>query len=210
MSFGAIRARISEEMRRGEFSTSSTVIAKAVEAAISYFKRRRFYFNEFEDTTFTHSSSTTFHTLSADVIKIDSAKAVLGTRDWPLTQLTWKEIDEIDANQHRGFPSFYTIHGNLFRLYPVPNQDTVIRISGIGELPTVSASATWNTTNAWVEDEHGEPMIRAKAKAYLFRDILRNITQAAVFDQQAELEAREIQRETRAKAGTGRVRQPGW
>lgn len=210
MTFGLIKARIADEMKRGDLTACATAVAQAVVSAISFYSRRRFYFNEFVDTTYTHSASQTYVSLSSDVIQIDSMKAVISSRDYPLSLMGWKEMDSVDSGQFFGYPDFYAIKANRVRLYPPPNQDYVIRTSGVKELPEVSLNATANATNAWVDTSDAEGIIRNKAKAYLFRDHLRNHQQAQVFDAQAEREASELSRETKAKASTGRIRQSYW
>ena len=206
MNYGTMKQRIADEMRRGDLTVCATVVASSIISAIEYFKRRRFYFNEFLDTTFSASASVTAVSLSSDVIAIDSLKVVIGNRNYPLEPMGWKEMDAIDSGQFFGYPDYYAIHSGMIRFYPPPNGNYVIRMSGIRELPEVTLDATTNATNAWVDTVDGEAMIRAKAKAYLFRDFLRDQNQARIFDSQAELEAREIARENRAKIGSGRVK----
>lgn len=210
MTFGVIKTRIADEMRRGELTACATAVATAVISAIEFFKRRRFYWNEFVDTTYTHSASQTYVTLSSDVIQIDSMKAIISSRDYPLSPLGWRELDAMDAGQVFGYPDFYAIKADRVRLYPAPSQDFTIRTAGIRELPEVSVSATANATNAWVQTDNGEAMIRAKAKAILFRDHLRNHQQAQAFDTEAERVANQIERENKAKTATGRIRPSSW
>lgn len=210
MSYGIIKARIADEMRRGDLTACATAVATAVISAIEHFKRRRFYWNEFHDTTYTHSSSQTYVTLSSDVIQIDTMKVTVSNRSYPLSQMGWRELEAMDSTGVFGYPDFFAINANRVRLYPVPNADYVVQTSGIAELMEVSLSATANALNAWVDTADGEGMIRNKAKAYLFRDYLRNHQQAEVFDKQAEREATEISRESKAKTSTGRIRPSSW
>ena len=51
MTFGAMKARISNEMKRGELSASATAVQDSILSAIKYLERRRFTWNEFADTT---------------------------------------------------------------------------------------------------------------------------------------------------------------
>lgn len=210
MNYGTMKQRIADEMRRGDLTACATVVASAVISAIEYFKRRRFYWNEFVDKTFSTSASVTAISLSADVIQVDTVKVRVSNRDYPLEPMTWKEMDAIDSGQFFGYPDYYAIHSGKIRFYPPPLGNYLVRMSGVQELSEVTLDATANATNAWVDTVDGEAMIRAKAKAYLFRDFLRDHAQARVFDQQAELEAREIARENRAKTSAGRVKPARW
>lgn len=86
MTFETIKARTSREMKRGELSACATAVQSSILSAIKFYERRRFWFNEFVDTTITASASSTYTTLSVDVIVIDSMKAVINGRDYPLAK----------------------------------------------------------------------------------------------------------------------------
>ena len=214
-TFGVMKARVAAEMKRGELTASATAVQAAVLSAIEFFKRRRFYFNEFNDALLTASASATYVTLSRLVsdssirpIIFDSIKAVIGTRDYPLTARNWKEIDSIDAGQWYGYPEWYAIHAEKIRLYPPPNQAYVLRISGVKDLIEVTAGAAAGVTNAWTND--AEEMIRCKAKSTLFRDELRNMQMAGIFESEAERVYKELLKEVTAKTSSGRIRPTNW
>ena len=210
-TFGTMKSRIAREMKRGELSASSSAVQDSILSAIEYFKRKRFYFNEFNDVTAPSSASQTYMSLSSFGIRpilLDSVKGVIGNRDYPLTAKTWQAIDSIDAGQWYGFPEWYSIHTEKLRLYPPPNNAYVVRIAGIKDLTEVSASATSNATNPWVDD--AEQMIRCQAKGYLFRDALRNVALGQQFRADANDSFRELSKETRAKTPVGRLRKTNW
>lgn len=206
-TFGTMRARVAREMKRGEITASSTAVADAIVSAIDLLKQHRFTFTEFHDEQITASGSTTYVPLtrmSVVAAKVDTIKVVISSRDYPLDEKSWSEIDAIDSGQWYGYPEFYAIQGDEIRLYPPPNQNMTLRIAGVKELSEVSAAATNGATNAWMTE--GELLIRHTAKANLFRDELRNNAQADYFDVQAGRARRELQRKANDLAATGRVR----
>jgi len=214
-TFGVMKARIAQEMKRGELTASATAVQASVLSAIEFFKRRRFHFNEFNDALLTASASATYVTLSRLAtdsgirpIIFDSIKAVIGTRDYPLTARNWREIDSVDAGQWYGYPEWYAIHSEKIRLYPPPNQAYVLRISGVKDLIEVTAGAAAGVTNAWTND--AEEMIRCKAKSTLFRDELRNMQMAGIFESEAERVYKELLKEVTAKTSAGRIRPTNW
>ena len=205
-TFGTIKARVSGEMKRGELSASATAVQSAVLSAIAYLERRRFPWHEFHDEQITASSSTTyvpFSRMSVTPIIIDSVKMVIGSRDYPLMRRSWNEIDSIDAGQWYGYPDYFAIHGENFRLYPPPNDDYVMKIAGVKKLDEVSAGAAASATNAWMTD--GEELVRLTAKSMLFRDELRNSELANYFSSESTRVMSEIKREVNAKVASGRI-----
>jgi len=212
-TFGTIKGRVSDEMKRGELSASSTAVQASVLSAIAHLERRRFPWNEFEGASATASSSALYVPFSRftqdggvtfiSPLIIDSLKVQVNGRDYQLLRKTFRHIDAIDADEWYGYPDWYAVHGQQIRLYPGPNQEMVLSLSGVKRLTEVSISASASATNAWVTD--GEELVRLIAKSMLFRDELRAPDLAGYFRQEANDIMREIQRETIAKTSSGRL-----
>ena len=205
--FATIKARIASEMHRGELSASASAVQAAVLSAIDCYKRRRFYFNEFNDEVATCSSSATYMSLnrfSVGSLDIDSVKMIITNRDYPLSKATWNQLDSVDAGQFYGYPDYFAIHADKFRFYPPPNAEYEVKVSGVKELTEISANAAGSATNAWVDD--AEEMIRYKAKANLFRDHLRDYNSAERFEMEAQRSYRELRKEVIAKTSAGKLR----
>ncbi len=211
-TLGTMRARIEREMKRGDITASATCVVDAIVSAIAFFENRRYAFNEFHDQTFTASSSTTYvpvAQIGLTPIKLDTVKAVIGSRDYPLRERTFKQLDDIDAGQWYGYPDYYAWQGEALRLYPPPNDNYTIKISGYQKLTEISAAASAGASNAWMTD--AEEMIRLKAKALLFRDELRNFDTAKMFEEAALRSLREAPfRKATTLTATGRIRPSSW
>lgn len=213
-TFGVMKARIAKEMKRGELTASATAVQSAVLDSIKFFEARRWAWNQFLDETHTTTADDPYVTLTAtlQVVKFDSVKAIIGTRDYPLTPATWIAIDSVDSGQWSGYPEYYTEYDvdnagstqQRLRLYPIPNDAYTMKLSGLRKLPEVSASATANATNAWMVI--AEEMVRCRAKGYLFRDELRAPQNAQHMFGEAERKATELRRETRQRQGSNRIR----
>lgn len=207
MNFGKMKSRIAREMKRGELSASSSAVQSAVLSAIKRFENRCFTWNEFQDEQITASASVSFVPLSRMTnipVVIDSMKALIGNRDYPLDQKSYAFIDGIDSGQYYGYPEYYAFHGDQIRLYPPPNSDITLKISGVWRLPEISASASASASNGWTND--GEELVRLQAKAMLFRDELRNPQLADYFEGEAARVMRELSRRVTSFRGSGRVR----
>jgi len=203
-----MKARIADEIHRGELSACSTAVARAVISAINYYERRRFPWNEFEGELKTTVASTTAVTLSItsvpNIINLDSVRMVIGQRDYPIPEVPWSRMEAIDSGQYFGYPEMYSIHSNKVRLYPPPDSAYPMRWAGIKKLDDVSLNATAAASNKWLTD--GEELIRLRAKTSIFRDNLRNPNLAQFFQAESERVYGELHREVLFKAASGRVR----
>jgi hypothetical protein len=211
MTFAVMKARIASEMKRGELTASATAVQSAILDAIDFWKDRRFTFNEFRDENHSTSASVAYVTITSTlkIVKLDSVKVTIGTRDYPLIPQTWQYLEMIDSGQWTGYPEMYARYEeDLIRMYPIPNDGYVVKLSGIKELTEISASATGSASNAWTGQ--AEELIRLHAKGNLFRDQLRNGEQAGVMFTQAERRYLVLQRRMGKQAGSGRLRRYYW
>ena len=202
-TFGVMKQRISDEMKRGDLSLSSTAVQSSILSAIAHLERRRFWFNELTETVVSASSSATYVSLPATLLMVDSVRVTVGSRDYALSERPWGWINDVDSGQYYGYPDYFALKADQMRLYPPPNQDMPLTISGIQKLTEVSAAATADATNAWMTD--GEELVRLIAKGMLFRDEVRNPQMAEYYRSEGERMMRELNRQTTNKA-SGRIR----
>ena len=193
-TYGKIKQRVSDEMKRGELSISSTAVAQSVIDAINHFKNRRFWFNTgFEEVTTTPDTPTLGSAVTG-ILKIDSVKAKIGTRDYPLRPMSYLEMERIDSGQWAGYPEYYSHYNDNIRLYPIPNATYSVAVSYVKDLSEITLSSTAQATNEWVDD--CEAMIRKRAKGELFENELRNSAEADKMYMSAEREYRELNKLT--------------
>ena len=210
-TYGTMRSRIASEMKRGDISASATCVGRAIMSSIAFWEHKRFDFNEFSGQDFTASASTTyvpFSQIGINVLKVDTLKAIIGSRDYPLIARSFRQMNDVDAGQWFGYPDYYALRGSDLRLYPPPNDDFAMRMSGIQQLTDVSLNASNAATNSWMVE--AEEMIRLKAKANLWRDELRSMETALQFEAEAgrSWKISPFRRATN-RTSTGRIR-PRW
>lgn len=203
-TLGTMRTRIAREMKRGDILATDASVIDAIVSAIGFYENERFFFNEFRDESFSAVASTAYQTLTITPVIIDSVKALIGTRDYPLISKTWGELEAIDSGQFEGYPDYYAWHSDELRLYPPPNDSYTIKVSGVKILTEVSVSATNATSNAWTTD--AKDMIRLHAKSVLWRDELRNVDTSKQFLEAAVMERASLKRRTTRLTGSGKLR----
>jgi hypothetical protein len=210
-TLGNLRSKIANEMKRTELHASATAVTTAIVEAIEYYAGNRFIWNEFDGGLKTLVASSTAVTMSIAGIgrirDLDSVKANISSRDYPLTKRSWVELDHADSGQFHGYPQDYAIHGTSLRVYPPPNDNYILRIAGLKSLDEISIGATAGASNAWTDPSQGEQLIKLKAKSNLWRDHVRNPSQAREFAAHAADQFKQIRRTTNAFKGSGRTRQ---
>lgn len=182
-TYGTMQDRIADEINRTNLTSQ---IQKAIISAIKHYERKRFYFNETRDITFSLSSSQEFYSASDNsaipkLVEIDEVVVTVSNNRYYLTPRTYDYLERISTGQqYTSTPNDYAYYAQKLRVYPIPVEAYPIRISGVQRLDTLSATTD---TNAWMTD--AEELIRARAKKDLFANVIRNPEEAVV---QANLE----------------------
>lgn len=177
-TYGDIVTEIVDESRR---SMSST-IERLVLDAITHYETERFYFNLLRDQTFSLSTSQEYYT-SADnsmiprILELDKLTMTVSSNDKrTLEKWSWNYIEDINAEATTGQPFAYAYWGQQIRFYPTPNTGYEVRLAGLLQLPSLSASTD---TNAWTQRGNGKELIKQRAKSLLYSEYLRDDTNAA-------------------------------
>jgi hypothetical protein len=138
-----LKAVIADDLHRTDLTTR---IDDAVLSAIRHYERKSFYFLE-GVTTFTATSSATYHDIPVDFKDDDSLLVTISGSKTPVIRASHREIDEKDTGLIFGSPSEYAFYQNKFRFYPVPNQDYTMTLSyhKTLDLPSASGSNAWTT-----------------------------------------------------------------
>lgn len=194
-TFGTIKQRVADEMKRGEITASATAVQNSVLDSIKHYETRRMWFNEVVNASqVTVANTPTLSAMPTGLVRIDSFRITVSGREISLTPWNYQYMDSIDSNQWSSIPEHYAVYADKIRLYPRPNASYTCTISFIKRLTEVSASATTGATNAWVNE--CEPVIRNYAKGLLFQNELRNYNEAAYWFSESEREFKELQKET--------------
>ncbi|MGH6954427.1 MAG: phage adaptor protein [Alphaproteobacteria bacterium] len=204
--YGAMQSRIADEIARSDLTNQ---VKLAIQSAIDFHERERFYFNE--DTTTWSTVANQEYYGSADnaeipnLVEIDALKINANGRTYPLLPRDFAYMDAVSSTTtHTGDPVDYCYFRQRFRFYPIPSATRTVTLAYVKRLSTLSISAD---TNAWMTD--GEELVRARAKWNLFLNVIRNPEEAA-FMKAIEREALSALRaETTRRISVGRIRPAG-
>ncbi len=199
-TFQIMYDRIATELRRSNLVSE---IKDAINDAIDEASKNRFYFNEMRGLTFNTVSATEYYD-DQGIVEIDAIYTVIAGSRRELREALDTEIDCLsEGNVQIGQPFKYARRGTEFRLYPVPDAAYTVVFNGYGKLsPSPLVNPT--DTNAWVNDS--ERYIRALAKSYVFRDVIRDAGEATLYAAMAEDYKQELLEETTTRIGTGQMR----
>lgn len=201
--YGTMQARIADELARTDLTTQ---IQRAIQSAIKIYERERFYFNEATATFSTVANQEYYGTSDladiATLVEIDAVKLTVNGRSYPLVERDFAYLDAVSTTaSYTGDPSDYAYFKLQIRLYPIPNAARTITLAYIKRFTTLSASGD---TNAWMTD--GEEMVRMRAKADLFVNVIRSPEEAALCHEGELIAYTALTNETTRRITSGSLR----
>lgn len=187
-TLGALKAEIADDM---DDTSLATAVASAITRAIAFYQRKRFWFNETRDETYTTVASQAVYSSSddseiPDFYQIDSITAIVGGEVRELERITIGEWESYNRTTPvEGQPTSYASFNEKLYIAPFPDGAYQIRITGLKKIDAPASDDEAN--NAWML--HAFELIRARAKGDVFRNKKRNYeaADAAMVDEAAEL-----------------------
>lgn len=201
-----MQRRIWRELDRDDITAP---VQDAIQSAVKFYTGQRFWFNEQRWTAST-STGIEYYSLPNDFREVDTINiSTQSNNRYQLRRRSWAELDAFaqSPGQLTGYPSDYAIQRNELRVFPVPNGQFAMELSGQGDLTDLSADAA---TNAWMV--HGEELIRSRACV----DILETYTQdydsprIDVYRRREQENFNRLKIESNKRMSTGTVRRSLW
>lgn len=203
-TFLALKTEIAGDLKRSNLTTE---IAAAVQSAIAWNERTRFWFNETRSVTFNTVASQEFYgtadsTDIPNMLKIDSVFLRDGNNVYPLDRAYDAEQEEESQNATlTGRPTqfSYSAVGQI-RLLPVPAAVYPMRIHGVKRLTALSADGD---TNAWTTEAY--ELTRCTAKRFLYTHIIKDMEQAQIMVMAETAAKDQLLVETSQRRALGRI-----
>ena len=206
-TLATMRTRIAGELIRTDINSE---IDAAIKSAIALFEGQRYAFNEARlrlDTVASqelYTLPTDLRTVAGsalatgeDIIDIDSITLRWSSTGDPMEQVdnAWMEV--YNSTSSTGQPCYWSRWDATLRIGPIPDAVYSLYMFGTKKLSTLSADGD---SNAWMIQ--GERLIRAKAKALVARDVLKNSDEFGA----AETAVREAEIELARKGSANQTR----
>lgn len=163
-------------------------IQLAILDSVSFWQNERFYFNEYRTTgAFSTVVGQEFYTSSdwpdiATIQHIDKLSVLISGNRYFMIGRTEQWMEDISINPSwSGQPVSYSYYNYQLRFYPIPNGVYPVNVLGTKEFTALSSNSD---SNPWTND--AEPMVRATAKQYLYRDTILDDQKAMSMGQSAQ------------------------
>ncbi len=172
-TLGELKTRILDETKRPSLTSQ---VAKAITDAIEFYAIFRFPFNEALDETITSVAGTAAYTVPANFRNLILAEiTVSGQRSDLAEGMGWEEYRAITRSANSfSQPTDIVFYGSDLYLYPTPADAYLLSLSYCSKLDDFVDDTS---ANAWTGV--AEPLIRNRAKALLYAEVIRSPEEAA-------------------------------
>lgn len=186
VTFGQFISTIANEINRDDLNTE---IGDAINAAITEVETERYTFNQAIDTTKSFTSGVSTIALPDGFFSMVSFKYSDGsyTRTLQSRSINW--IEEQDDNSYTSRPEYYAIFNEDLRIFPVPNSAYACTIS---YFRTYTQPAVSGDTHNLIDNAYN--LIKYKAKAFLFPNLLDDPDRGTFFQGLATAELARLKR----------------
>ena len=204
MNFGDMKTRVAKLIQDpSNTAVSAADVGSAINEAISYWKHKRFWFNEAEDATVSITAADpVIGDMPSDLlIPLAVGGIVIDYNDlrYPLQKISTLEYDDMNT-EATGVPCYYTIRAGSYEVYPYPDIAYTAVVRYLQDYTDLSGSSDTNdfTNNA-------DRLIMYEAAGRLSGDFRQDAEMAARFYNMVSLEERRLMTRTHATNSTGRI-----
>lgn len=170
-TFLEVQQRIaSDYLNRSDYGNE---VKRSILAAIRYYERRRWRFNE-TASSIACSSGQTFVSLPANFLVLDHFRINATGGSYELHREDLADLLDMRADSSTGIPTHYTIQANKIELFAIPNSAYSCPLYYIKSLTELSADAD---TNAWTQGGM-QDLIAYHATKLMWRNVIRNEKEA--------------------------------
>ena len=200
-TFLQMRTKIADYLDRSDLTDQ---IKDAINRAIEYYEKERFWFNEKVGTFATVANTKNYGSaggVPTDIAEIDYVEVTQSGKEYELKPRTFDYIKQRQGYDPTGLPTDYAFYQENFYLNPVPNGIYTITISYQQKYTALSADADTNDFTTDAED-----LIEARSRWWLYKNVIKDREEADLAKQD-ELDALNSLREkTRKLIATGYVK----
>lgn len=190
-TLAVMKTRIADELMRSDLTSQ---IASAIDEAITFYQKQRFYWNELDNVTWnTVADQTEYVTADEPYIPIaydvDDMFILIGINEYRVKRIDPTRWRLLKNSSTKGQPFQYAYFNRTVYLYPTPTQVYEMRL--VGHFKIDAPASDDEADNPWMTD--AADLIRHRAKMILYRDVILDEKQAAICSQ-AETEQLVMQR----------------
>ncbi len=198
-----LRTKISARLKDPNNTAVSVAEVDAViNDAINQYKKKRFWFNEFEANVTLEINNPILPSLGftvLDLFKRDGIVINYANTRWVVDKILPVQYDQINV-QGTGIPSVYTYRNNQFELYYYPDSDYITTVRGLKDYAPLVAT---DDTNDFLE--YAADLIMYEALSRLFAEFRQDTKMEAYYSARAEDQYKRQIADTNKRNKSGRV-----
>lgn len=211
-TFGALQTKVSTRLKDpSNQAVSASDVADVINDAIEHWSKKRFWFNEFQETvtltvgspTLTLATNTPLYLFKEDGVVINYAQC-----RWPLAKISPAEYDEMNV-EGKGLPFAWTERNNGYEVYWYPDVAYSAIVRGVKAYARFATDGSENsqsndfTTNA-------ADLIMYEALSRLYGEFRQDPKMEEYYSNRASNEYQTLKRQTRRDKATGRIAVEGF
>lgn len=201
-----LRTNIADDINRSDLSTQ---IDKAINRAIRFYRRDRFWFQETSGTFATVASQQVYSTadgIPSDIAEIDYVKITYDT-NWivELDPATLQEVQNLNIGNYTGKPEKYAFYQQKFYLWPLPDAAYTVTVFYTKNYTDLSSGSDSNDYTNYAQE-----LIENRARWWLNMRIIKDM-EAAKSDKEMEIESlNALRAETERYISSGQITATSW
>lgn len=173
-------------------AVSAVQVKKYINKSIDYWKKRRFWFNEVNDTDTLTAQSPDFpypDDFLVPVIKDGGFVIEYGGVRWPLSKIDMPVYDALYLSNGYGLPRWYARNGDAeYQCYPIPDQAYTVRFHYLKEYEALSAN---DDTNDFTD--HASDLIEMWSAYWIVSRLRQDMGDGDALKEQAMDQYRQLQ-----------------
>lgn len=207
-TFAALQSRVSARLKDpNNEDISAADVAAVINDAIKHWAKKKFWFNEFEETvalTYNGDSDDRFLTLVTNVdpqqiFKENGMVIDYAQTRWPVTKVSSENYDAMNV-EGRGIPFAWTYRNDRYELYWYPDQAYSLTVRGLKKYADLSADGDSNDFTDEAFD-----LIMYEALSRLYAEFRQDDAMEGYYTGRAKDQYVTLRNETNRRKATGRV-----
>ena len=191
-TYAELQALILDDMHRSDLTSQ---VQTAISNAVAKLQYERYWFNEIQ-TSFSTTTTSDYDlaTYLPTVLEFDELRVYRNGSPIRLERVAWEWLADADETLVTGTPSHWAVHHQVLRLYPAPDTELGVEVSGLKQL----------SVTAWCS--LAPTLVRATAEVELYGLVTHDMAGAERAAQFVQMERNALLRRTPTHAASGEVK----
>jgi hypothetical protein len=202
-TFGELMTKVSKRLKdANNTAVDSSDVGDAINAALAYWKQKRFWFNEHEETVTLIAGNKLLPALSVNLLYLLPRYGMTipyQSYTYQVRNISPDDYDSMDIGT-AGRPYAYTWRGGRYELYYYPDQAYTVNVIGVKDYEPLVNSGDMNDFT-----EYADQLIMYDALSRLFAEFRTDPEMSEYYTNRTRDEENNLNSRTRKMLSTGRL-----